>query len=103
MFWPFRANMLGIVVLLVSSLSNAPAQTDLEPTSEPVYHVGGNVSAPWLLADPEPEYSEAARRAHRQGDCKLRVIVGTDGKPRDITVTQPLGMGLDEKSIEAVW
>jgi TonB family protein len=34
--------------------------------------------------------------------CELRLIVGSDGNPRDIKITHPLGMGLDEKSIEAV-
>jgi protein TonB len=29
-------------------------------------------------------------------------IVGTDGRPRDIRVLQSLGMGLDEKAIEAL-
>jgi TonB family protein len=32
----------------------------------------------------------------------LYLIVGPDGKPRDIRVLRTLGLGLDEKSIEAV-
>ncbi len=31
----------------------------------------------------------------------MRVIVGTDGKPHDIYVQRSLGMGLDEKAVEA--
>jgi TonB family protein len=30
------------------------------------------------------------------------MIVGADGKPRDIRVQRGLGMGLDQKAIEAV-
>ena len=32
----------------------------------------------------------------------LYLVVGPDGKPRDIRVLRTLGLGLDEKSIEAV-
>jgi protein TonB len=67
------------------------------------YRVGGEVSAPHAIYDPDPEYSEEARHAKYQGTVLLWVIVGPDGKPRDIRVQRSLGMGLDEKAIEAVW
>ncbi len=66
------------------------------------YRVGGGVSAPRPIYDPDPEYSEEARKAKFQGAVLLWVIVGADGKPRDIRVQRSLGMGLDEKAIEAV-
>ena len=66
------------------------------------YHVGGGVSAPRKIYDPDPDYSEEARKAKYQGTCVLYVVVGPDGKPRDIRVTRTLGLGLDEKAIEAV-
>ena len=67
-----------------------------------VFHVGGGVSAPKKIYDPDPEYSEEARKAKYQGTCVLYVIVGPDGKPRDVRVSRTLGLGLDEKAIEAV-
>jgi periplasmic protein TonB len=67
------------------------------------YRVGGGVSAPHAIYDPDPEYSEEARHAKYQGTVLLWVIVGPDGKPHDIRVQRSLGMGLDEKAIEAVW
>lgn len=67
-----------------------------------VFHVGGGVSAPKKIYDPDPEYSEEARKAKYQGTCVLYVIVGSDGRPRDIRVSRTLGLGLDEKAIEAV-
>jgi protein TonB len=67
-----------------------------------VFRVGGGVSAPRALYAPDPEYSEEARKAKYQGTCVLWLIVGPDGHPRDIRVVRNLGMGLDEKAIEAV-
>ncbi len=67
-----------------------------------VYRVGGGVSAPRAIYDPDPEYSDEARKAKCQGTVLLWLIVGPDGKPRDIRVQQSLGMGLDERAVEAV-
>ncbi len=67
-----------------------------------LYRVGGGVSAPRAIFDPDPEYSEEARRAKFQGTVLLWVVVGPDGRPHDVRVQRSLGMGLDEKAIEAV-
>jgi len=67
-----------------------------------VFHVGGGVSPPRPIYRPDPEFSEEARKAKYQGVCTLGMIVGTDGRPTNIRVLGSLGMGLDEKAIEAV-
>ncbi|HKT87436.1 MAG TPA: energy transducer TonB [Candidatus Sulfotelmatobacter sp.] len=67
-----------------------------------IFHVGGGVSAPRAIYSPEPEFSEEARKAKYQGTCTLALVVGTDGRPSNIRVQSSLGMGLDEKAIEAV-
>jgi len=67
-----------------------------------IFHVGGGVSPPRAIYQPEPEFSEEARKAKYQGVCTLALIVGADGRPRNIRVQSSLGMGLDEKAIEAV-
>src|SRR5215468_1218117 len=67
-----------------------------------IYHVGGSVSTPRAVFDPEPEYSEEARKAKFQGSVILSAIIGSDGRPRDLRVAWSLGMGLDEKAMEAV-
>jgi TonB family protein len=61
----------------------------------------GNSEARAIYA-PQPDYTEEARQARREGTCVVDFIVGLDGKPRNIVVTKKLGMGLDEKAIEAV-
>jgi len=67
-----------------------------------VYKIGGGVSAPTLIYKVEPEYSEEARKAKFSGTVILTVIVDDKGLPRELKVIRPLGLGLDEKAIEAV-
>ncbi len=66
------------------------------------YRVGGGVSAPRALYAPDPEYSEEARKAKYQGTVILWVVVGPDGRVHDIRIQRTLGMGLDDKAVEAV-
>jgi protein TonB len=66
------------------------------------YRVGGGVQAPRPLETPDPEYSEEARKAKYQGVVVLWLVVGPDGRPKNIKVERPLGMGLDQKAVEAV-
>jgi periplasmic protein TonB len=66
------------------------------------FKVGGGVSAPKAIYAPDPEYSEEARKAKYQGTCVLWLVVGPDGRARDIRVARTLGLGLDEKAMEAV-
>jgi TonB family protein len=67
-----------------------------------VFRVGGGVSAPRALSTPDPEYSEEARKAKYQGTVILWLIVDSAGQPKDIKIARSLGMGLDEKAVEAV-
>ena len=63
---------------------------------------GGGVVAPVVLYKVDPEFSEEARKAKYQGTVVLTIEVGEDGKPRGIHIVSGLGLGLDEKAIEAV-
>ena len=40
-----------------------------------VYKVGGGISAPQAISSPDPDYTEEARRAKKQGTCVLWLIV----------------------------
>jgi protein TonB len=66
------------------------------------YRIGGGVSAPSVVYKVEPEYSEEARKAKFQGTVVLFIVVDEHGNPRDLRVIRPLGLGLDQKAIEAV-
>jgi TonB family protein len=67
-----------------------------------VFRVGGGVTAPALLFKKEPEYSEEARKAKYQGTVLLYIEVDPSGRATNIKVQRSLGLGLDEKAIEAV-
>ena len=64
--------------------------------------MGGGVSAPVPVVWPEAEFSDEARRAKYQGVCLVSLIVDAHGDPVSPRVVRPLGMGLDEKALEAV-
>ncbi len=66
------------------------------------YRVGGGVSAPRAIYQPDPEYSEEARKAKYQGTVILWCVVGPDGRVHEVKVQRSLGLGLDEKAMEAV-
>lgn len=67
-----------------------------------VFRVGNGVTAPVPIYQPDPDYSDEARKAKYQGTVVLTVIVGTDGRVHNAQVARSLGMGLDEKAKEKV-
>ncbi len=80
--------------------STGPHVGDGPPGIFPAGKMG--VTVPQVIFNPEPSFSEEARKAKAQGMVLLLVVVGKDGRTHDIRVGQSLGMGLDEKAIEAV-
>ncbi len=67
-----------------------------------IMSVGGGVSAPIVVHSVDPEFTNEARQANFQGTVALQLIVDASGTPQNIHVTRHLGMGLDEKAVEAV-
>jgi protein TonB len=65
-------------------------------------HIGGGVSAPEVLFAPEPEFSEEARKSKVSGNVLVYLQVDEQGRPMHVRVLRGLGMGLDEKALEAV-
>jgi TonB family protein len=68
-----------------------------------VYTPGtGGVTQPVPIFTPEAEFSDEARRQKYQGVCMISVIIDAQGFPQNPRLVQTLGMGLDEKALEAV-
>ena len=79
------------------ALANQKAQ--LSPDAR---HVGGDVNAPTLITKVEPQYAPDAKLAKYSGAVLLILEIGTDGVPRNVAVLRGLGLGLDQKAVDAV-
>jgi periplasmic protein TonB len=64
--------------------------------------IGPDVNPPKVLEKNEPAYTEEAREARLEGSVLLALTIDAEGKPKDIKVVRALGLGLDEKAIEAL-
>lgn len=67
-----------------------------------VRRIGGGVSPPQVLFAPEPEFSEEARKAKVAGNVLVYLQVDTNGRPINVRVLKGIGLGLDQKAMEAV-
>jgi TonB family protein len=83
-----------IMKVLTPASAATPMPANLAPR--------GSVTAPSVIYKRNPGYTEEARRAKLSGSVTLKLVVDKEGMPEDIQVVQSLGMGLDEKAIEAV-
>lgn len=80
-----------------------PSEAILAPAdASKLYRVGGGVRAPVPIYSPQADFTDGARRAKYQGVCLLSLVVDAEGMPQNPRVVRPLGLGLDEKALEAV-
>lgn len=78
-----------------------PAARPIEPGAQ-APEVDPGFKPPVLISKVEPAYSEEARKAKYQGTVLLSVVIDASGKVSEIRVVRSLGLGLDEKAVEAV-
>jgi protein TonB len=64
--------------------------------------IGGGVSAPQLIYQVDADFSEEARKAKFSGNVVVNLWVDQNGLPSHVHVVRGVGMGLDEKAVEAV-
>ena len=117
--WPALANSMNAVFRAPgeSMTSIVPeywrtyfAQKEGRPQEKPklsagkieVVKPGGPVTPPVVTFHPDPSYEEQAKKAKYQGTSVLRMVVAEDGSVRDLQILTPLGLGLDEKAVDAV-
>ena len=84
-----------------SSGASAGAGTAPVDAGQPK-NVGGGVTAPVLIKQVEPQFSEDARQQHAGGTVTVNMIVDQHGVPQNVHVVRGVGMGLDENAVKAV-
>jgi len=88
----------------MSTFLNSPSPTTA-CSSSPVIKVEGNdgeLSPPKLTHWVDAEVSPEGRVAHYQGLCLVSLVVDKEGRPKNVRIPGPLGMGLDAEAIKAV-
>ena len=91
--------------LLSGAVTAMALPFDVEAQNEAqdkVYKIGGDVTAPVLVHAVDAEFSKKAKDAKYQGVSVVSLVVDAHGMPQHVHTVRKLGMGLDEKAIEAV-
>ena len=82
-------------------LVNLPTEPPPEPPTE-ILRVTGDVRAPVPLDQPEPRYTELARRHRVEGLVILDATLDAEGRVTDVQVMRGLPMGLEQEAVTAV-
>jgi len=100
----FAVALLFLASVSFAAPQAAPPTDTTAPTQAngPIYKAGEYISAPQVKHSVEAQYTDKARLAKREGVCLIGLIVNAHGDPVNVHVVRGLGMGLDEKAIEAV-
>ncbi len=83
-----------------SSLARMAANVDV--SGIPYTDTAKDIVPPQPILDPPPAYTEIAKSLEVQGKVLVKLVVGTDGSPKDVEILEPLGAGLDDQAAEAV-
>jgi TonB family protein len=88
-----------VAMVIIGMLSGARIA---RAADEKIYDIGNGVAAPKVLSKVEPDYTQEAQDRGVQGTVFMSLVIGTDGRARDIEVQRGIGAGLDEKAVEAL-
>jgi len=84
------------------ALATQKANAAAPKVPEGVLRIGGDIAPPKPLTKGEPSYSEDARLAQLSGTVAVSLTVGADGFAHDMQIVRSLGLGLDQKAIDAI-
>jgi len=93
------------IMLLYNLPDSTPVTGPVPPANEAangVKQIGGGVTAPRILFETQPKYTELARTDKVQGAVLVGLVVDEQGIPQRVQVLRGVGDGLDEKAVEAV-
>ena len=86
----------------VPSYWGAYLEGRVKAAHQPLLGPPRDATAPVPLSDPNPPYSEEARRAKYSGSVSLLLRVDADGTVQSVQIAKPAGLGLDEQAVKAV-
>jgi TonB family protein len=78
------------------------AKTDYRPEDPSVLRQNMVDQKAQLVSKFEPASNQYAQDSGVAGMALYHVVVGSDGKPGDISVARPIGFGLDESAVDAI-
>ena len=91
-----RLAAAATLLILFSTSLVVPAR------AEAVYKIGGDVLAPKVIKKFEPQYTKRARHDKIQGAVLIDLIVGANGRPKNIRVERSLAPDLDKQAARSV-
>lgn len=81
----------------------APAPVQAPPAATPAAAPTGAYTPPVAISQPKPVYPRAALRRNESGNVLLRIMVGPDGVPTDVSLIEGSGSRyLDRAATDAV-
>jgi protein TonB len=69
--------------------------------ASPTLKVGGGVTAPKILYQPEPQFSKLARKQKVSGVATVSLIIDTEGNPTNVHISKSMADSVDQKHREA--
>ncbi len=85
-----------------AAITTAPNQQPPEAANARPKRVGGSITAPKLLHASEPDFNNFARNLKYSGKVLVNFHIETDGTVSHASIILPLGLGLDERALDAV-
>jgi outer membrane biosynthesis protein TonB len=80
----------------------AAANTDYRPKDPAVFRQNAVDKKARLLSSFQPESNEYAQANSVSGMALYHAVIGPDGKPQEIAVGRPIGLGLDENAVDSI-
>ena len=97
------ARVFAGALAFVLGAASCPAQDIPLQTPVMVYDkVGNGVTAPKAIYDPNPDYTDRARKKKIQGSVVLSIVITDKGLVRDAKVVTGLDRDLDKQALKAV-
>lgn len=90
----------GVRAIKVAGMAAAATEP---PAAEPaIFALDATMTRPEAISQPNPVYTDAARRARVEGAVTLQAIIDKEGNVIQVRVLKPLPFGLDKAALQAV-